>query len=160
MSADIATSNSSSCLRLLFLHVYHSEIAICMILHHCLLVLHLIVHLHPYSSLYYYLVTHPPICSSVPSSASLPHPSPPWFSVCLARHVPDGMGDSSCSGSLSICASLRLSWNLLPVSLLHCAFAAVWWMFDVSFDISFEDAQLMNLLLFAGILKFRNLSGR
>ena len=59
------------------------------------------------------------------------------------------MGDS-CFASLSICASLRPSWNLLPVSLLHCAFAAAWWMFDVLF----EDTQSMNLLLFAENLNF------
>jgi hypothetical protein len=106
MSVDIATSNSPSCLKLLFLHIYHSEIAICMILHHCLLVLHLIVHSHLYSGLYCLLVTHPPIHPSVPSSAR-PCPIHSLPGSVLSREACSTMGDSSCSTSLFICAFLR-----------------------------------------------------
>ena len=157
MSADIATSNSSSCLRLLFLHVYHSEIAICMILHHCLLVLHLIVHLHLYSSLYYYLAPiHPFVHPSRP-----PRPCPTIPS--LASVLPCEAFTRWVTPALGLCLFVRPSVCLGTYCLLVCSIVLLLlfrWMFDVSFDVSYEDAQLMNLLLFAGILEFRNLCGR
>jgi len=95
--------------------------------------LHLIVHSHLYSSLYYFLVTHPPVCTSVPSSArpcsihSLP-------GSVLFREACSMMGDTFCFASLSICVvppSRPGTHCLLVCSIVLC-FAR--WIFDVLFE--------------------------
>ena len=146
MSADIATSNSPSCLKLLFLHVYHSEIAICMILHHCLLVLS-----STSSSIRIYIpafiISLSPIHPFVHPSRRPPVLAPPIPSLvqsCLAKHVVRWVTPPALPLCLSV-RSLPPSWNPLPVSLLRCAFAAVRWMFGVLFNRSICFCPWINL---------------
>ncbi len=107
------------CIQLLFMHVYHSEITVCVVPDHCLFVLtsssicvyvsSFIITLSPI----HHLTIRPVL------RASLPHPFPPWFSLASPSVRPSVRPGTYCLLVCSIVLLPRFAGCLISCSKTH-----------------------------------------